>query len=157
MAFAGDIAADFPMTRGKDRILSLLKFLENLPRRAKSPTWPGSSRGSSTASQRRGLVVVVSDLYDPAGFQSGLDLLRHHRYEPHVIQIFDKKEADPNLLGDLELFDVETESIQKVTVTERNLRQYRAIFDRFQESIQTYCNAYGLGCTRTSTESRSTS
>ena len=44
-----------------------------------------------------------------------------------------------------------------MTVTERNLRQYRAIFDRFQESIQTYCNAYGLGCTRTSTEIPSTS
>ena len=96
--------------------------------------------------------MIVSDLYDPEGFQRGFDILRHHRYEPHVIQIFDKKEADPNLLGDLELYDVETESIQKVTVTERNLRQYRAIFDRFQESIQTYCNAYGLGCTRTSTE-----
>jgi len=39
-----------------------------------------------------------------------------------------------------------------VTVTERNLRQYRAIFERFQRSIQHYCNTYGLGCTRTSTE-----
>ena len=96
--------------------------------------------------------MIVSDLYDPEGFQKGFDILRHHRYEPHIIQIYDKKEADPNLLGDLELFDVETESIQKVTVTERNLRQYRAIFDRFQASIQTYCNSYGLGCTRTSTE-----
>src|SRR5438552_4137988 len=31
IAFANDIVPDFPMTRGKDRILSLLKFLENLP------------------------------------------------------------------------------------------------------------------------------
>ena len=28
VAFAGDIVADFPLTRGKSRILSLLKFLE---------------------------------------------------------------------------------------------------------------------------------
>ena len=33
IAFAGDIIADFPLTRGKDRILSLLKFLEGLDRR----------------------------------------------------------------------------------------------------------------------------
>jgi hypothetical protein len=96
--------------------------------------------------------LLVSDLYDPAGFQPGLDLLRHHRYEPHIIQIFDRAEAEPKLKGDVELFDVETGSIQKVTVTERNLRQYRAIFDAFQESIKAYCQTYGLGCTRASTE-----
>src|SRR5579864_5951084 len=31
VAFANDILADFPLTRGKGRILSLLKFLEGLP------------------------------------------------------------------------------------------------------------------------------
>ncbi len=30
VAFAGEVVADFPLTRGKARILSLLKFLENL-------------------------------------------------------------------------------------------------------------------------------
>ncbi len=30
VAFAGDIVADFPLTRGKARILGLLKFLEGL-------------------------------------------------------------------------------------------------------------------------------
>src|SRR5215831_4441905 len=30
VAFAGDVVADFPLTRGKARILSLLKFLEDL-------------------------------------------------------------------------------------------------------------------------------
>jgi uncharacterized protein (DUF58 family) len=152
IAFAGEIVADFPLTRGKARILSLLKFLEDLKPQGTVTDLSRVVKGFVHRTQRRGLALLVSDLYDPGGFQKGLDLLRHHRYEPHIVQIFDKKEADPNLLGDLELFDVETESIQKVTVTERNLRQYRAIFDRFQESIQTYCNTYGLGCTRTSTE-----
>src|SRR5439155_10234385 len=31
IAFADDIVADFPLTRGKGRILTLLKFLESLP------------------------------------------------------------------------------------------------------------------------------
>src|SRR3954453_15276454 len=30
VAFAGDVVADFPLTRGKARILSLLKFMEDL-------------------------------------------------------------------------------------------------------------------------------
>ncbi len=103
-------------------------------------------------SQRRGLAVVISDLFDPSGFERGLDALRHHRYEPHIVQVYDRQEAEPKMLGDVELFDVETGAVQKVTVTERNLRQYRQIFDRFQESIQRYCNHYGLGCTRSTTE-----
>ena len=49
--------------------------------------------------QRRGLAVVVSDLFDPGGFERGLDLLRHHRYEPHIVQIYDRREAEPDLLG----------------------------------------------------------
>lgn len=151
-AFAGEIIADFPLTRGKDRILSLLKFLEGLPAQGTVTNLNRVVSGFVHRSQRRGLAMVISDLYDPEGFERGLDVLRHHRYEPHVIQVYDRKEADPNFLGDLELFDVESGTTQKVTVTERNLRQYRQIFDRFQEALAKYCTNYGLGCTRTSTE-----
>ena len=80
---------------------------------------------------------MISDLFDPKGFQRGLDLLRHHRYEPHVVQIFDRREADPGIKGDVELLDVETGAIRKVTITERNLRQYRRIFAAFLESVRT--------------------
>ena len=41
---------------------------------------------------------------------------------------------------------------QKVTVTEKNLRQYRRLFGDFQERVKGYDTKYGLGCTRTSTE-----
>lgn len=151
-AFAGDILADFPLTRGKARILSLLKFLEDLKPQGTLTDLTRVATGFVHRTQRRGLAIVVSDLYDPAGFQRGLDLLRHRRYEPHVVQIYDRREAEPALLGDMELYDIENETAQKVTVTERSLRRYRKIFADFQESVQRYCRNYGLGCTRTSTE-----
>jgi uncharacterized protein (DUF58 family) len=152
VAFAGDIVADFPLTRGKARILTLLQFLENLKAQGSVTNLTRVISGFVHRSQRRGLAIVISDLYDPEGYERGLDILRHHRYEPHVIQMYDRREAEPNFLGDLELFDVESETARKVTVTERNLRQYRQIFETFQESLRRYCNNYGLGCTRTSTE-----
>lgn len=152
VAFAGDIVADFPLTRGKARILSLLKFLESLQPQGTLTELARVASGFVHRTQRRGLVVVVSDLYDPAGFERGLDLLWHRRYEPHIVQVYDPREANPDLLGDVELFDIETESTQKVTISERSLRQYRQIFQNFQESVQRYCRSYGLGCTRTSTE-----
>jgi len=39
-----------------------------------------------------------------------------------------------------------------VTVTEKNLRQYRQLFNDFQERVQGYCSRYSLGCTRTQTD-----
>jgi uncharacterized protein (DUF58 family) len=151
VAFAGDIVADFPLTRGKARILSLLKFLEGLKTQGATTDLARVAKSFVHRGQRRGLAVVLSDLFDPRGFQHGLDLLRHHRYEPHVVQVYDRRDAEPELKGDLELFDVESETIRKVTITERNLRQYRRIFADFLESVGKYCNTYGIGGTRSST------
>ena len=58
----------------------------------------------------------------------------------------------PDFKGDVELLDVETGTIRKVTITERNLRQYRKIFADYLESVRSYCNTYGIGGTRSSTE-----
>ena len=35
---------------------------------------------------------------------------------------------------------------------ERNLRQYRRIFQDFLQSVESYCRGYGLGCTQAPTE-----
>lgn len=152
VAFAGDIVADFPLTRGKARILSLLKFLEGLQPQGSATDLARLARNFVHRGQRRGLAIVVSDLFDPNGFERGLDLLRHHRYEPHLVQIYDRREAEPDVKGDVELVDVESGTIRKVTITERNLRQYRRIFAGFLDSVGHYCNTYGVGGTRSSTE-----
>lgn len=149
LAFADELLETFPLTRGKDRILTLLKFLEGLACRGTATDLGRVAGGFVHRSQRTGLAVVVSDLFDPAGFQRGIDLLRHRRYEPHVIQLYDRGEAEPAVLGDVELVDVETESARKVTVTEKNLRQYKRIFAEFLDSVERYCRGYGLGYTRT--------
>src|SRR5437764_411208 len=82
VAFSSDIVADFPLTRGKGRILALLKFLEELPAQGTDTDLARVATGFVHRDQRRGLAVVVSDLYDPHGFERGLDLLRHRKYEP---------------------------------------------------------------------------
>lgn len=151
VAFASDILDELPLTRGKARILSLLQFLEKLQPDGEVTDLARVAAGFVRRSQRRGLVLVVSDLFDPSGFARGLDLLRHNRYEPHVIQVHDPAEANPELKGDLELVDVETGTTRKVTVTERNLQQYRRLFAAHQNAVRDYCRAHGLGCTQSPT------
>ena len=44
------------------------------------------------------------------------------------------------MLGDVEMWDVESTTSRKVTVTEKNLRQYRKLFEEYQEQVQeTHC------------------
>ena len=132
-------------------LAEVMSRLDELHRNPNSVT--GKATGFVHRDQRRRLVVIVSDLYDPNGFERGLDLLRHRRYEPHVVQMYDKYEKEPSdILGDVEMWDVESGTSRKVTVTEKNLRQYRQLFEEFQQSVQSYCNRHSLGCTRTSTD-----
>jgi uncharacterized protein (DUF58 family) len=148
LSFADGVLDTFPLTRGKARILPLMQFLERLEVGGSDTDISGAIQGLLHRGSRRGLAVLVSDFFDPSGFQRGLDRLRHRRFDGHILQLHTSKEADPGLLGDVEFQDVENDSIRKVTVTERNLRSYRELFQEHQQSLREYCRNYGLGCTQ---------
>lgn len=153
IAFADKIVDTFPLTRGKDRILTLLNFLENLaPCEGAETNVERVTRDFIARGNRTGLAIVVSDLFDPAGYKRGIDLLRHRRFEPTLVQIYDEAEARPTFLGDVELVDIETDSRNKVTINERSLRKYREIFDEFLGSVSAYSKTYGLGCAQSPTQ-----
>ena len=148
LAYADGIVAELPVTRGKARILPIMRFLEDLPTSGSDTNLSRAVQGLLHRGARTGLAVDISDLFDEHGFQPGLDQLRHRRFDAHVIQLHDPKEADPSLLGDAELIDTETESVRKVTVTERNLQTYRRLFTEHQTAVREYCRSYALGCTQ---------
>jgi uncharacterized protein (DUF58 family) len=145
-AFAGGTIAEFPMSRGKARILPLMRFLEGLPSSGDGTHLANSVGEVLDRSNRAGMAVIVSDLFDEHGFQAGLDQLRYRRFDAHVIQLHDPREADPAVLGDVELVDVETEAARKVTVSEKNLRKYKQLFSNHQTAVREYCRNYGFGC-----------
>jgi uncharacterized protein (DUF58 family) len=152
LAYADSVKDVLPLTRGKDRILSVLRFLESVEPSGASTRLNSVATSLVHRAQRSGLVIVISDLYDQQGFRQGIDLLRHRRFEPHLIQLHTIEEANPTWLGDIELEDVETGDRRKLTVTERKLRQYKKLFAEFLSSIDNYCRMYSLSCTRTTTD-----
>ncbi len=148
LSFADGVVDEFPLTRGKARILSLMKFLESQQVSGSDTNLGRAMQGVLQRSRRNGIAVVVSDLFDEHGFQPGLDQLRYRQFDGHVLQLHDAREADPALLGDVELLDIETESLRKVTVTEKNLRAYKELFQNHQRAVREYCRNHGLGCTQ---------
>lgn len=151
-AYADGVQVSMPLVRGKDQILSVLRFLEGLKCRGEKTDLRRAVGEFVTRAPRKGLAIVISDLFDQEGFRDGIDRLRYAQFEPHVIQIHTQQEANPELLGDVQLVDCETGAERKVTVTEKKLRQYQQLFSTFVQDIETYCRTQGLAHTRTTTD-----
>ncbi len=147
VAFAEKILDVFPLIRGKQHILSLLRFLERCENTDGTTNLAGTVGEFLHRRQRSGLAVLVSDLFDPDGFQKGIDLLRFRNFEPNLIQIHDLLEAEPILRGDLRLIDAESGSARNVTISESVLRRYKKKFAEFLDSVRKYCLDNGFGCT----------
>ena len=96
IAFADRVIDVFPLTRGKQRILTLLNFLENLSTVGEDTDITRVTSDFIHRGQRTGLVVMVSDLFDPNGYERGMELLRHRRYEPNVVQVHDASRPTRN-------------------------------------------------------------
>jgi uncharacterized protein (DUF58 family) len=151
-AFADGVLQEFPLTRGKARILRLMEFLEQLQANGPATALSALAREFAVRPQKRGLAIVVSDFFDPAGFEKGLDILRHHNYEAHVVQIHLKSEAIPTVLGDVEFVDVESDDVRSLIVTETHLEKYRMAFEQFLQRIRTYCATCGMACIVSTTD-----
>jgi hypothetical protein len=115
----------------------VLRFLENLESEPESTTdLEGAFREFVNSTKRRGLAVVVSDFFDPAGFEKGLNLLRYSRYETILFQIAKEADRNPRLDGELELRDRETGEVVRMRVTPEMLRRYRDAYDEHTKQLQ---------------------
>lgn len=147
VTFAQGVVAEFPLTRGKARALSLLNFLESQTPDGAATNLTDMVTAFVHRTSRPGLALVISDFFDANGFEPAIDKLRHHQFEPRLIQVLDARDADPQILGDIELLDVETQELRKITVTERQLERYRERFADYVRSIERYCLHYGINLT----------
>lgn len=134
------VSSRMPTTRGKGRIFKVFEFLTDLS--SGGTTDLGDAMKTFVAQhKRRGLAVLISDLYDPAGFERGINALRFAKFEPFVLHVVDQKEARPELKGDVRLYDCETGEEREVTVTDSLLDEMARAFDDYQKSIERFCTS----------------
>ena len=134
-----------PPARGKSSVLPMLRFLDGVE--------AGGRTALATAARellarrrrhRRGLVVLISDFYDPAGPRQALDLLRYGRLEIVVIQISAPEEARPPLRGDVTVRDVETGEERDVTISARALAAYEGRHAALVRGLEAFCRERGV-------------
>jgi len=133
-----EISGRMQSTRGKARIFRIFRFLRGV--RAEGHTDLGEAMKTFVAQhKRRGLAVLLTDLYDPMGFERGINVLRYNKFEPFVLHIVDPTEARPDLRGDVRVYDCETGDEREVTVTAKVLERYGQAYNEYLEEVQRFC------------------
>jgi len=135
-------------SRGKAQIFRMFDMLTKLEADGKTNLHE-TLKSFVHQTKRRGLVVVISDFYDPDGYEDGLNLLRYHRFEPFVIHLTDERELNPSMRGDVLVVDCETGAQREVTLTPRVLAKYRKAYEAWCEELETFCKKRALSYFRT--------
>jgi hypothetical protein len=91
-------------------------------------------------------------LYDPAGFERGINVLRYNKFEPYVIQIVEPNESNPGLKGDVRIYDCETGDEREVTVTSDLLERIKTAAHEYQADIERFCAKQQVPYFRADTE-----
>jgi uncharacterized protein (DUF58 family) len=142
--FGGSERRDpLPPTRGKGRIFKVFEFLRDLE--AQGATHLADAASALVhRNKRRGLVVVVSDFYDAEGADAALNRLRHHRFEPVAIHVYDEREARPELKGDVEIVDCESGETREVTLSPRILAAFAREHERWLADLEAFCKGRSI-------------
>ncbi|HMH51693.1 MAG TPA: DUF58 domain-containing protein [Candidatus Acidoferrum sp.] len=145
------LSEGWPPTRGRNQFPALMDFLGSV--RSAGATGLNDGLGHYAMRAREpGIAVLISDLMDPLGFESGVRALLERRFEVHVVHLLDASELNPMLGGDLRLQDSETGEIRELTVDGEAMRAYRQRLHQFLDRIEVFCRSQEIGYRRLTTD-----
>jgi len=146
------LGRDLGLSRGKSQFHKVLDFLRHAPEFDRGTALLPSLRAFAQRMKRRGLVFLVSDFFDPAGYEEALSLLRHHQFDVHVVQVLEPAELRPNLASDLRLTECETGEVFEITATPALLARYHEGIDSYLAAFEQFCTRRGIGYVRATTD-----
>lgn len=134
------VLSRMPQTRGKARIFKVFRYLKGLEADGQTDL-EDALKTFVAQNKRRGLVVLATDLYDPQGFERGINVLRYNKFDPFVVHVVDGEEAKPKLAGDVLLYDCETGDEREVTVTAKVLERFEAVYKQYLTDVERFCTS----------------
>lgn len=104
--------------------------------------------------RRYGVIFVISDLYGQ-DVDEAKQAIRHASAWPgevHFIQVFHPWEEKPELEGEIELVDVETQEQRRLWFTPRDRKRYEERYSQFLSDIESACQEQKLDYQRWRTD-----
>ncbi|HZP85553.1 MAG TPA: DUF58 domain-containing protein [Burkholderiales bacterium] len=150
-AFADGLREMLPTRRGKNQAPQVFRFLNGLQPKGRTSVQSALRRYFSVP-RTRGLVVLISDFLDPAGFEEAFAVLRRFRHDVVLLHVIAPDERNPELPEEVQLVDAEEGTTLEVELTPGLLAAYRETFARHCAEIESYCRRYGWGYAQAHTE-----
>jgi hypothetical protein len=143
MAFNNQIVKIKPPARGKKQDLEVLKFFQSL--KPSEPTNINNSLKEYAAiCKNPGIAIVISDFFDPLGYEDGLRALAYRDFDINLIQVMDHEELYWSKTGNLLLNECETGEKKVTFVDQELLELYRKKVNEFIAGIKSYCSHYDM-------------
>ena len=149
-SFSHRLHSPLTLGRGRKQILTMFRFLAGLSCSGET-NLRAALHSFCNLFPHPGLVVIVSDLFDPTGWRAGLEELAAKRYQPLVVHIVDEQETHPVPRGDVALFDVEGGRERKLFLDAELVRRYQIEAGAYFKEIETLCASRGIDYLRTAT------
>ena len=126
--------------RGKSSTHRLLGHLDSLACVANVTTMSESIKRFCVKNTGKGIVVLVTDLMNKAGYESALRMLVAREMDIFLIHILSPEELSPAAQGDLKLIDCEDGDQREVSISAGLLNRYQQTLTAFIEQAKSFCN-----------------
>src|SRR5262245_6951673 len=150
-AFNDRLMQSMPPARGRRSLWRMMDFLTQI-----EPAGPSdlakALRTFSLKSSGKGIVVLLSDMMDKAGYEEALRYLIARQMDVYVIQILSQEEIEPEVVGDLRLTDVEDADVAEITVSAPLLKRYKQNLAAFRGALHDFCTRRGVNYVFTSNQ-----
>jgi len=143
MAFNNQIVKIKPPARGKKQYLEMLKFFQSL-KPSDQTNVNDSLKEYASICKNPGIAIIISDFFDPQGYEEGLKALAYRDFDINLIQVMDHEELYWSKTGNLLLNECETGE-KKIAFVDKNLLElYQKKINEFIVGIKRYCGHYGI-------------
>jgi uncharacterized protein (DUF58 family) len=150
-SFATGLHTPLRLGRGRKQILRLFDFLGGLYCSGATDLRL-SVHSFCRLFPHAGLVIVVSDLFDPAGWRAALQELAIKKHQILIVHIIDEQESSPTAFGDITLRDVEGGHERKIFLDAELARRYQQELHRYLGEIEAICASRQIDYLRTTTQ-----
>ena len=128
--------------RGRTQFWRVMDFLTKLEPTGASHM-ADSAKSFAIKNTGKGILVVLSDFLDKAGYEDALRYFVARNMDIYAIHIMSQEEVEPELAGDLRLVDAEDSDVADITVSAPLLKRYK-------QNLNAFCGGLKEWCTRRS-------
>jgi uncharacterized protein (DUF58 family) len=149
-AFSSSLQGALTAGRGRGQVLKLFRFLTELSCGGET-NFRGATQSFGRLFPHPGLVIIVSDFFDPEGWRAALEDLASKKHQLLLIHVVAEEEIHPQATGDVALVDVEDGRQRKFYLDAEMTRRFGRELDGYFAAIEALCARRGIDYLRTTT------